>query len=189
MQLLSLCISADPLVGSIAAQYVSNREEHDKTAREWTRRYATWMKIETYWSLFITVNSWDVRSETPQDLNELILQRTGLNCMLFCDAEEKKIIKIGVWELGTRDSRRILSPVSTRRFSSTSCFVRIRKMNDLVSMTDTMRDKNLNGNWILSLRFIICASRQNARLFNLTPGRRVQITALRIVQIALTILI
>lgn len=66
--------------------------------------------------------------------------------MLFCDAEEKKIIKIGVWELGTRDSRRTLSLVSTRRFSSTSCFVRIRKMNDLVSMTDTMQDKNLNGN-------------------------------------------
>ena len=39
--LLFLGISADPLVGSIAAQYVSNREEHDKTAREWTRRYAT----------------------------------------------------------------------------------------------------------------------------------------------------
>lgn len=105
MLLLFLCISADPLVGSIAAQYVSNREEHDKTAREWTRRYATWIKIETYWSLFISVNSSDVWSETPQDLNELILQRTGLNCMLFCNAEKKKSIKIGVWELGTRDSK------------------------------------------------------------------------------------
>lgn len=31
----------DPLVGSIATQYVNDREEHDKTAQEWTKRYAT----------------------------------------------------------------------------------------------------------------------------------------------------
>jgi ubiquitin-conjugating enzyme E2 D/E len=31
----------DPLVGSIATQYLNNREEHDKTAAEWTRRFAT----------------------------------------------------------------------------------------------------------------------------------------------------
>ncbi|KAK2551728.1 Ubiquitin-conjugating enzyme E2 E3 [Acropora cervicornis] len=31
----------DPLVGSIATQYLSNREDHDSQAREWTRRYAT----------------------------------------------------------------------------------------------------------------------------------------------------
>ncbi|KAJ1652624.1 hypothetical protein IWQ61_007080 [Dispira simplex] len=30
----------DPLVASIADQYLHNREEHDKVAREWTRRYA-----------------------------------------------------------------------------------------------------------------------------------------------------
>ncbi|KAG1173844.1 hypothetical protein G6F70_005513 [Rhizopus microsporus] len=30
----------DPLVGSIAHEYLHNREEHDSTAREWTRRYA-----------------------------------------------------------------------------------------------------------------------------------------------------
>lgn len=29
-----------PLVGSIAEQYVKDRELHDKTAAEWTRRYA-----------------------------------------------------------------------------------------------------------------------------------------------------
>ncbi|XP_031561449.1 ubiquitin-conjugating enzyme E2 E1-like [Actinia tenebrosa] len=32
---------ADPLVGSIATQYQTNREEHDRIAREWTKRYAT----------------------------------------------------------------------------------------------------------------------------------------------------
>mmetsp|Transcript_164 Transcript_164/g.519 ORF Transcript_164/g.519 Transcript_164/m.519 type:complete len:158 (+) Transcript_164:171-644(+) len=31
----------DPLVGSIATQYLNDRETHDKTATEWTRRYAT----------------------------------------------------------------------------------------------------------------------------------------------------
>jgi ubiquitin-conjugating enzyme E2 D/E len=30
----------DPLVGSIAQQYVNQREGHDEQAREWTRRYA-----------------------------------------------------------------------------------------------------------------------------------------------------
>ncbi|PVU99867.1 hypothetical protein BB559_000341 [Furculomyces boomerangus] len=30
----------DPLVGAIAQQYLQNREEHDKIAREWTKRYA-----------------------------------------------------------------------------------------------------------------------------------------------------
>ena len=31
----------DPLVGNIASQYRENREEHDRTAQEWTRRYAS----------------------------------------------------------------------------------------------------------------------------------------------------
>jgi ubiquitin-conjugating enzyme E2 E len=30
----------DPLVGNIAQQYLSDREAHDKTAAEWTKRYA-----------------------------------------------------------------------------------------------------------------------------------------------------
>lgn len=30
----------DPLVGSIAQQYLSDRPAHDKTASEWTRRFA-----------------------------------------------------------------------------------------------------------------------------------------------------
>ncbi|KAI8912304.1 ubiquitin-conjugating enzyme E2 E2-like protein [Powellomyces hirtus] len=30
----------DPLVGNIAQQYLKDREEHDRTAREWTKRYA-----------------------------------------------------------------------------------------------------------------------------------------------------
>ena len=33
--------SADPLVASIAQQYISNREEHDEMAKEWTKRFAT----------------------------------------------------------------------------------------------------------------------------------------------------
>ncbi|PSN47117.1 Ubiquitin-conjugating enzyme E2-24 kDa [Blattella germanica] len=32
---------SDPLVGSIATQYLQNREEHDRIARLWTKRYAT----------------------------------------------------------------------------------------------------------------------------------------------------
>ncbi|EDO33975.1 predicted protein [Nematostella vectensis] len=39
--LLTDCNPADPLVGSIATQYLTNREEHDNTAREWTKRFAT----------------------------------------------------------------------------------------------------------------------------------------------------
>ena len=34
-------LPADPLVGSIATQYTQNREEHDRIARLWTKRYAT----------------------------------------------------------------------------------------------------------------------------------------------------
>lgn len=29
----------DPLVGNIAQQYLNNRSEHDRVAREWTKRY------------------------------------------------------------------------------------------------------------------------------------------------------
>uniref|UniRef100_UPI00358DF6D2 ubiquitin-conjugating enzyme E2 E2-like isoform X1 n=1 Tax=Myxine glutinosa TaxID=7769 RepID=UPI00358DF6D2 len=45
--LLSICSlltdanPADPLVGSIATQYLTNRPEHDRIARQWTKRYAT----------------------------------------------------------------------------------------------------------------------------------------------------
>jgi ubiquitin-protein ligase len=39
--LLGDCNPADPLVGSIAQQYLQDREAHDKIAREWTARYAT----------------------------------------------------------------------------------------------------------------------------------------------------
>lgn len=39
---LSVCVfSADPLVGSIATQYLTNRTEHDRIAKQWTKRYAT----------------------------------------------------------------------------------------------------------------------------------------------------
>ncbi|KAM4881254.1 ubiquitin-conjugating enzyme E2 E1 isoform 2-T3 [Thomomys bottae] len=39
--LLTDCNPADPLVGSIATQYMTNRAEHDRVARQWTKRYAT----------------------------------------------------------------------------------------------------------------------------------------------------
>ncbi|XP_050419359.1 ubiquitin-conjugating enzyme E2 E3 [Patella vulgata] len=39
--LLTDCNPNDPLVGSIAQQYSSSREEHDRIARQWTKRYAT----------------------------------------------------------------------------------------------------------------------------------------------------
>lgn len=39
--LLADCNPHDPLVGSIAQQYLSNRDEHDKMARQWTKRFAT----------------------------------------------------------------------------------------------------------------------------------------------------
>jgi len=43
--LLTDCNPADPLVGSIATQYLQNREEHDRVARLWTKRYATWSEL------------------------------------------------------------------------------------------------------------------------------------------------
>jgi len=39
--LLTDCNPRDPLVGSIATQFLTNREEHDKTARQWTKKFAT----------------------------------------------------------------------------------------------------------------------------------------------------
>jgi len=39
--LLTDCNPADPLVGSIATQYIQNRPEHDRVARMWTKRFAT----------------------------------------------------------------------------------------------------------------------------------------------------
>ena len=41
--LTGLCVGCadDPLVGSIASEYLNDRENHDKVAAEWTRRYAT----------------------------------------------------------------------------------------------------------------------------------------------------
>jgi ubiquitin-conjugating enzyme E2 D/E len=35
-----LCYADDPLVGSIAQQLLADREAHDKTAADWTKRYA-----------------------------------------------------------------------------------------------------------------------------------------------------
>ena len=39
--LLTDCNPADPLVGSTATHYLQNREEHERIARLWTKRYAT----------------------------------------------------------------------------------------------------------------------------------------------------
>lgn len=45
--LLTDCNPADPLVGSIATQFLQNREEHDRIARLWTKRYATWSRASS----------------------------------------------------------------------------------------------------------------------------------------------
>ncbi|XP_054166677.1 ubiquitin-conjugating enzyme E2 E1-like [Oppia nitens] len=39
--LLTDCNPADPLVGSIATQFLQHKDEHDRIARLWTKRYAT----------------------------------------------------------------------------------------------------------------------------------------------------
>jgi len=39
--LLTDCNPHDPLVGSIAHQFLTSKEEHDRVARLWTKRYAT----------------------------------------------------------------------------------------------------------------------------------------------------
>uniref|UniRef100_A0A8C5V2I6 E2 ubiquitin-conjugating enzyme n=1 Tax=Microcebus murinus TaxID=30608 RepID=A0A8C5V2I6_MICMU len=39
--LLTDCNPTDPLVGSIATQYLTNRAEHDRIARQWTEKYTT----------------------------------------------------------------------------------------------------------------------------------------------------
>lgn len=39
--LLSDCNPADPLVASIATQFVNNKEEHDRISRLWTKKFAT----------------------------------------------------------------------------------------------------------------------------------------------------
>ena len=36
-----MSFAEDPLVGSIAKQYIEDRELHDRTAKEYTQRYAT----------------------------------------------------------------------------------------------------------------------------------------------------
>ena len=35
-----IILIGDPLVGSIARQYLTQRREHDRTAQLWTHRYA-----------------------------------------------------------------------------------------------------------------------------------------------------
>eukprot|EP01090_Pellita_catalonica_P001816 TRINITY_DN11546_c0_g1_i1.p1 TRINITY_DN11546_c0_g1~~TRINITY_DN11546_c0_g1_i1.p1 ORF type:complete len:150 (-),score=6.43 TRINITY_DN11546_c0_g1_i1:164-613(-) len=39
--LLTDCNPQDPLVQSIAQQYINDRDTHDKVASDWTKRYAT----------------------------------------------------------------------------------------------------------------------------------------------------
>jgi hypothetical protein len=34
------CNADDPLVGSIAQQYLTDKDAHDKTAADWVKRYA-----------------------------------------------------------------------------------------------------------------------------------------------------
>lgn len=53
--LLTDCNPADPLVGSIATQYTQNRTEHDRVARQWTKRFATGLWSQSR-GLFIISN-------------------------------------------------------------------------------------------------------------------------------------
>ena len=39
--IIECLFAGDPLVGSIATQFLQNSEEHDRIARLWTKRYAT----------------------------------------------------------------------------------------------------------------------------------------------------
>ena len=61
------------MVGSIAQQYVNDRQQHNKIAKEWTRRYATWSDekeelwcIKNFLRFFLLVfeeacwNSWHI---------------------------------------------------------------------------------------------------------------------------------
>jgi ubiquitin-conjugating enzyme E2 D/E len=41
MQRGAFSIADDPLVGSIAQQLLTDKAAHDKTAAEWTKRYAS----------------------------------------------------------------------------------------------------------------------------------------------------
>lgn len=45
--LLTDCNPGDPLVGSIATLYLQNRSEHDRVARQWTKRFATGLQSST----------------------------------------------------------------------------------------------------------------------------------------------
>lgn len=45
--LLTDCNPGDPLVGSIATLYLQNRQEHDRVARQWTKRFATGLQNST----------------------------------------------------------------------------------------------------------------------------------------------
>ena len=45
--LLTDCNPGDPLVGSIATLYLQNRQEHDRVARQWTKRFATGLQSST----------------------------------------------------------------------------------------------------------------------------------------------
>ncbi|XP_045179474.1 ubiquitin-conjugating enzyme E2 E1-like [Mercenaria mercenaria] len=45
--LLTDCNPGDPLVGSIATLYLQNRTEHDRVARQWTKRFATGLQSST----------------------------------------------------------------------------------------------------------------------------------------------
>ena len=54
-------------MGSIASQYINNRSEHDKTARLWTKKYASKVAYNPN-SVGALVNDGNIRnSETPRE--------------------------------------------------------------------------------------------------------------------------
>ncbi|KAM7537000.1 hypothetical protein Aperf_G00000070319 [Anoplocephala perfoliata] len=63
--LLTDCNPSDPLVGSIASQYVNNRPEHDKIAKMWTKKYASAVSYS-----YSNTSSRSAGREPPETLRE-----------------------------------------------------------------------------------------------------------------------
>lgn len=85
------CFTADPLVGSIATQYLQNREEHDRIARLWTKRYATWLNRFMILVLvfFLVTMLFKVFSDMCKNnfefkqIKQLFISRNLITCIFF----------------------------------------------------------------------------------------------------------
>lgn len=99
--LLTDCNPADPLVGSIATQYLQNREEHDRIARLWTKRYATWLRCP--------------RAAARNNLHYHTQYHSVLN-----PSCSRKCKLITLYPISTRCSRHICSPTRSANKCATS---------------------------------------------------------------------